>query len=115
VLALLDGHLAEIAMNAMPPIPFHEFVTKADLHAGLGELRGELKADIGEVRAEMGELRGEMGELRGEMGELRGELRGEMGKLRGDLQSAMATQFRILVGAQLATLVAVVSLIPILS
>ncbi len=139
-----DEHLAEVVMNSIPPIPFHEFATKSDLHAGFGELRGELKADIGELKAEMGELRGEMGELRGEMGELkgevragisglraemgefrgelraemselRGELRGEMGVLRGDLQTAMAGQFRILVGAQVATLVAVVSLIPILS
>ncbi len=55
--------LAEVAMEAMPPLDYDQLATKADLEI----LRRELRAEMGELRGEMGVLRGEMGGLRGEI------------------------------------------------
>ncbi len=77
--------LANIAMEAMPPVDYQQLATKQDLSRLASELRGE-----------MAELRGEMAELRGEMAELRGDVRGEIGQLR----SEMATNLRIMIAAQ---------------
>lgn len=133
---LKSERLAEIAMTAMPPIDYDRLATKddlatvesalrgdmsqvrgefAELRGEFAELRGEFADLKGEVRSEIGQLRGEMGELRGEVGGLRGELRGEMGHLRGDLESRMATNLRIMVASQVATMLALASWIAALN
>lgn len=50
---LLGERLAEVAMEAMPPIDYDQLATRADLdvlgrelRAEMTELRGELKADL---------------------------------------------------------------------
>lgn len=54
-----NPRLAEIAMQAMPPLDYSQLATKQDL----GALRSDLKGDIAELRGEIGELRGEMHRL----------------------------------------------------
>lgn len=81
-------------MEAMPPLDYDQFATKADLDI----LGRELRAEIAELRAE---LRGGMAELRGEMG----GLRGEMTELRGELALGLASNLRMMLAAQLTTMV----------
>lgn len=90
--------LAEIAMEAMPPLDYASIATKRDLDAIGAELRGE-----------MAELRGD---LRGEMAELRGDLRGEMADLKvglssldAKIDSKAAEQMKIMVLTMLTTTV----------
>lgn len=47
-----NPRLAEIAMEAMPPLDYAQLATKQDL----GALRSELKGDIAELRGEMHQL-----------------------------------------------------------
>ena len=65
-----NPRIAEIAMEAMPPIDYAQLATKQDLNALSAELRGEMTGLRGELRGEMAELRGEMAELRGDMHQL---------------------------------------------
>jgi hypothetical protein len=74
---LIGAGPTETLMANLPPVPWTELATKADV-ARLGD----------GLRGEMGQLRSE---LRGEMGQLRSELRGEMGQLRADLRADLAT------------------------
>jgi len=64
---LESERLADIAMDAMPPIDYNQLTTKADLHA-LGS------------------------ELQGEMAELRGELRGGNGRAVGRNQGCFGLE-----------------------
>ena len=93
---------ADKLMELLPNEPADQLVTRTDMHAFGGELRGEMA----ELRGEMAELRGEMAELRAElrsdMAELRTELRGEMLDLRVHLQ-------RLVVAGMGANAVAVVT------
>lgn len=75
-------------MELLPNEPADQLVTRTDMHAFGGELRGE-----------MAELRAE---LRSDMAELRTELRGEMLDLRVHLQ-------RLVVAGMGANAVAVVT------
>jgi hypothetical protein len=89
--------LAEVAMEAMPPLDYDQFATKADL-----EILGR------ELRAEIAGLRGDMTGLRGEMTGLQGEmtgLRGEMTEFRGELALGLASNLRMMLAAQLTTMV----------
>lgn len=54
-----NPRLAEIAMEAMPPIDYAQLATKQDL----GALRSEFRGDISELRSELAELRGDMRQL----------------------------------------------------
>lgn len=81
--------LAEIAMEAMPPIDYAQLATKRDLDALGAELRGE-----------MAELRGEFAGLDGRFG----GLRGEFAELRGEIKTDMANNLRIILAAQLTTM-----------
>ena len=67
VRSLGSERLAEIAMEAMPPIDWDRFATKADVDVSSRELRSEMAELRAELRGEMAQLRGEMAELRGEM------------------------------------------------
>lgn len=64
-----NQRIAEIAMEAMPPVDYARLATKQDVAA----CKAELKAEMVQLRGEFAELRGE---LRGEFGELRGEFGG---------------------------------------
>ena len=86
-------------MELLPTSPATELVTRSDMHAFSGELRGE-----------MAELRAE---LRGEMAELRGELRGEMAELRGEINTKLANAHaatqRLIVAGMIGNAVAVIT------
>ena len=69
-----DQRLAEIAMEAMPPIDYSSLATKRDLDALSSELRGEVA-----------------------------ELRGEVAEFRGALDSGLANNLRVMIAAQLTT------------
>jgi DnaJ-domain-containing protein 1 len=71
--------LAEVAMEAMPPLDYDQLATTADL-----DILGR--------------------ELRAEMSELRAELRGEMSGLRGELKSDLASNLRLMLAAQVTTM-----------
>ena len=85
-----NPRIAEIAMEAMPPIDYSQLATKRDLDAMRAELRGE-----------MSELRGELSEFRGDMS----QLRGGMSELRGELKTDIANNLRYMLAAQLTTMV----------
>ncbi len=93
-------HLADVAMEAMPPLDYDQLATKADVNI----LGRELRAEMAELRAELlGEtagLRGETAELRGDMG----RLRGEMGELRGEIKAEMASNLRLMLAGQVTTM-----------
>ena len=84
----LGSEPADKLMELLPNQPADQLVTRTDMHAFGGELRGE-----------MAELRAE---LRSDMAELRTELRGEMLDLRVHLQ-------RLVVAGMGANAVAVVT------
>ena len=84
----------------MPPLDYEQFATKTDvdnlgtsLRVEIAAVRTELKSDIAEVRADMTGLRGDMAELRG-------ELKADIAAL--DLR--MASNLRITVFTQFATM-----------
>ncbi len=83
-----NKRIAEIAMQAMPPIDYSQLATKEDLAALDARLTGD-----------MSQLRGEFAQLRGEFAQLRGEMHGEFGKIR----SEAATNLRLTIGSQFAT------------
>ena len=107
-----NKRLADIAMEAMPPIDYANLATKRDLDAFSAELRGEMSELGSGLRVEMTELRGdsksdiaELGSgLRVEMSELGSGLRVEMAELRGDFKSDMATNLRLTIAGQLTTM-----------
>ena len=74
--ALGSDHLANVAMQAMPPTDYDQLASNAEL-----QLLGR------ELRAEMAELRGEMAELRGE------------------LKADLASNLRLMLAGQLTTMV----------
>jgi hypothetical protein len=54
-----NPRLAEIAMEAMPPLDYAQLATKQDL----GALEAELRGDLAGLRGEMAELRGDMHQI----------------------------------------------------
>jgi hypothetical protein len=74
-----DKRLADIAMEAMPPIDYANLATKRDLDTFSAELRGE-------------------------MSELGSGIRVEMAELRGDFKSDMGTNLRLTIAGQLTTM-----------
>jgi len=98
-----DQRLAEIAMQAMPPIDYSKLATTRDVGASAAELRGEFS----ELRGEFAGLKGEFAELKGEFAELKGEfaeLRGEFAELGARVDTAMANNLRTIVASQVATM-----------
>jgi hypothetical protein len=98
-----DQRLAEIAMEAMPPIDYSKLATTRDVGVSAAELRGEMA----ELRGDFTELRGEFAELRGDFTELRGEfagLKGEFAELGARVDTAMANNLRTIVASQVATM-----------
>ncbi len=107
-----NTRIAEIAMEAMPPIDYAQLATKRDLDALGAELRGEMAGLSGELRGEMAELRGEMAELRGNFAKLEANVDGGFAKvggaiaeLRGEMHKLNATTLRSVFAAQLTTMV----------
>ena len=86
---LIGPDLAHAAMEAMPPLDYNQFATRTDLD-NLGT----------SVRGGMAELRGEIAGLRGDMAELRGELKADI----ATLDHRMASNLRITVFTQFATM-----------
>ena len=74
----------------------------ADVRREIAELRGDLRGEIAEVR---GELRSEIDSVGGAIAELRGDLRGEIAGLRAELHAEMREQTWRLMGAMLASMV----------
>ncbi len=85
---VLGPHLANAAMEAMPPLDYSNLATRADLEALGSGLRGETAG-----------LRGEMAELRGEMVRLHGETQAS--------QASQASLMRTIILAQFASVIAV--------
>ncbi len=76
--ALGSERLAEVAMEAMPPIDYDQFATGSDV-----DILGR--------------------ELRAEMAELRSGLRAEMAELRADLKVGLASNLRLVLVGQLTS------------
>lgn len=74
--SLGSEHLANVAMEAMPPIDYSQLATKTDLEVQSRELRAEIA-----------------------------QLRAEMAELRGDLKLDLASNLRLLLIGQLTTMV----------
>ena len=81
---VLDERLAAIAMEAMPPLEYDQFATKADLEHLEIRLSSRIDGLESSMRAEMAELRGEMSQL------------------ETSLVRSMNTQMRLTVGMNLA-------------
>ena len=47
-----NPRIAEIAMEALPPIDYTQLATKEDLRVTAIELRGEMHGEFGKIRAE---------------------------------------------------------------
>lgn len=75
-----SDRLADIAMEAMPPLDYDQLATTADL-----DILGR--------------------ELRAEMAAMRAEFQGELTGLRGELHLGLAKNLRMMVAAQLTTMV----------
>ncbi len=95
--ATLGAKPASTLMASLPPVPWNEFATKADLAGVRGEI-AQLRGEFAELRGEFAELRGEFAELRGEIAELRGEIAGLVPKM----MVANVVTTGVLVGAVLA-------------
>ncbi len=74
-----NPRIAEIAMEAMPPIDYAQLATRQDLNA--------LDAKLG-----------------GEMSELRGEMKAGLAELRGDMHQLNATTVRTMVAGNIVTI-----------
>ncbi len=94
--SLGSDHLANVAMEAMPPLDYDQLATKSDvdilsreLRAEMAALRGELAGRMGSIEASMAALesglRGEMAGLEGSTTALESGLRGEMAGLVGKM------------------------------
>lgn len=70
----LGARATDTLMTYLPPVPWTEFATRAQLEGVRLELKGEIAELRGEMRQGFGELRGEFGELRGEFGKLSGRM-----------------------------------------
>lgn len=77
-----DERLAQIAMEALPPIDYSTLATKRDVEISTAELRVEFAG-----------LKGEFAGLKGEFAEL-----------RGHVDSALAYNVKTIVAAQVATM-----------
>ena len=55
-----DKRIADIAMNALPPIDYTQLATKQDLALITAELRADMAELKGELRTDMGEFKGEV-------------------------------------------------------
>ena len=93
-------------MELLPTSPATELVTRSDMHAFGGELRGEMAELRAELRGEMAELRAE---LRGEMAELRGEMAELRGEINTKLANAHAATQRLIVAGMIGNAVAVIT------
>ena len=116
-----NKRLAEIAMEAMPPIDYAQLATKRDLDAVNAELQGEMAGLRGELRGEMAGLRAELSaeisELRGNFAKLEAkvdggfatvdgsvaELRGGMSGEFGMVRSEAANNLRLMIASQFTT------------
>ncbi len=95
---VLGEDLAEVAMEAMPPLDYDKFATRQDVaNLGVG-VRGEMATIGADLRSEMTAL---STNLRGEMAALNTDLRGEIGRVRiemvtgfADIKTDMGKQFR---------------------
>jgi hypothetical protein len=94
----VDG--AAILMDR-PPGGWSAVVTNDTLDLKLAAVEERTRAQFAGVRSEIAELRGD---LRGEIAELRGDLRGEIAGLRAELHAEMREQTWRLMGAMLASM-----------
>ena len=97
---LIGPDLAHAAMEAMPPLDYDQFATKTDVDNLGASLRVEIAAGRTDLKSDIAEVRADMTGLRGDMAELRGELKANIAAL--DLR--MASNLRITVFTQFATM-----------
>ena len=123
---IFGTRLAEIAMEAMPPLNYDQFATKQDvanlgieLRAEIGGLRGDMTSLEAGLRGDMTSLeaglRGDMTALessqRGTMASLESGLRGDMALMEARLMETMGKQFRQYFFANLAVMLTMVGLV----
>ena len=119
---LLGASPANILMSLLPPFDWSDVARQSDLvalradvtavRAEIGTVRADLTAEIATVRAELtAEIATVRAELKVDIANLRTELKGDIVNLRTELKSDIADQFSRFIWANLATTIAVVSLV----
>ena len=92
---LLGPALANVAMEAMPPLDYDQLASKSDVDHVRIEVRGELAQLRGELAQLRGELKSDIAELRtevkGDIAELRTEVKGDIAELRIEMKTEIAS------------------------
>ena len=117
---------AEVLMEALPPMRYHELATKQDVlsvRRDLGQEIAAVRRDLGqEIGAARADLQGQVDGLRAELRATRetlearidaseATLRGEMAAMKGELSSEMAANLRVTVAANVGSMMGLAALI----
>ena len=96
---LLGPALANVAMEAMPPLDYDQLASKSDVDHVRIEVRGELAQLRGELKSDMAELRTE---VKGDIAELRIEMKTEIASLHLQMAKNLRTTVITQVGSMAA-------------
>ena len=91
-----DPRLAEIAMDAMPPIDYEKFATRTDIES----LRAVMDGRFDKIDGQFAKIAGRFAETDA-----------RITTVASELHSALATQMRLMLAAQIGTIAIIVSYI----
>lgn len=98
-----NPRLAEIAMEAMPPIDYHQLATKQDLAA----LDTKIQGQFARIDGRFAQVEGGFGHVEGRFAQLDGRfahVEGAMIEMKGELKTDIANNLRMMLAAQVTTM-----------
>ncbi len=109
LIEILGEEEAEILMDSLPPVYWHDLATKKDIRASEDRLRTEMDGKFAEINGRFTEMVGKFAafaaEVRGEFANVYAEfktLRAENKEFRGEMALQFAKQTRTMVFTMLA-------------